>query len=393
MSQKSTSQYTYTPPVRVQYLRSAIITAKNNPIARTKPLLRKLCDMLTYCRPHNSASEAEFIDRFLMPYEPTMVDDFGNMHFDRRLDETHRSLFIGHCDSVHRTPGRQTVYFDAEQQIIHTTGECLGSDDASGLAMLMHMMDNNVPGYYIASRAEEIGGQGAKFLADNFEDLLVQFDRAIAFDRKDTYSVITHQGWGRCCSDEFADALSEALSGDKTMYIPDDLGVYTDTAEFGIIPECTNVSIGYFNEHTSYERQDFAHFEALADVVISLKWDDLPVVREPGDSGAPTWDKWGAGAVSSVVSGDSGWLPDEDWFEQEVEEALAAALEGDPDELVYLAAQEYASNTGSSILTIYHSMIERHIDMSMVNEVDTDLSMFTMSEALMRLADKLMSTH
>lgn len=363
--------------------------------------LARLMDMFTYKRPYNQGKGKgykAFTDTFIIPLAKSYaywVDEIGNVWVDLRADERHRTLFTAHTDSVHRDEGRQHVAFDEKTgNITVLDGSCLGADDASGVAMLLHLIENRVPALYLFTVGEECGGHGARFAADKYANLLMDFDRAIAFDRRADYSVITHQGWGKCASDEFANALAEYLCNDHIMYALDDGGVYTDTAEFvDIIAECTNLSIGYDHEHTEREVQNLYHFQHLAQAVLTVPWDDLPVVREPGDSGAPTWDKWGAGAVSSVVSGDSGWLPDEDWFEQELEEALAAALEGDPDELVYLAAQEYAHDTGSSVLTIYHCMIGRHIDLSMVNEVDRDLSMFAMSEALLRLADKLMSTH
>lgn len=377
------------------YVKTDTIARIVRPTYKATAFANRVADMLTYKRPHESASEAAFIDRFIKPVldsNPSWTDAYGNMYVDLRTNPKHRTMFTSHVDSVHRTVGRQKVKNTAGV-LTTVDGECLGADDAAGMALLLHMIEHKVPALYVFTRNEEHGGVGASHIVTNHADLLEQFDRAVAFDRRADWSVITHQG-GRCCSDAFAEALSEALSTDELMYAPDDTGVYTDTAEFtDIIAECCNVSTFYLNEHTKHESLDVVGLERLAAQVLTVAWDDLPVVRKPGDSDWPTWDKWDAGAVSSAVSGDSGWLPDDDWFEQELEEALAAAYEGDPDELVYLAAQEYACDTGSSVLTVYRHMIKRHIDMSMINEVDRDLSMFSISEALLRLADKLMSTH
>ena len=149
--------------------------------------------------------------------------------------------------------------------------------------MLMHLLHAGVPGYYIFSQGEECGGIGARHIATHDQDLLKQFDRAIAFDRRGIDSVITHQGWGRCCSDAFADALSDALNVDeRLMYLPDDTGVYTDTAEFvDIIPECTNISVGYYAEHSDRESLDIYHFISLSNAVLLVDWDNLPTERDP----------------------------------------------------------------------------------------------------------------
>lgn len=66
------------------------------------------------------------------------------------------------------------------------------------------------------------------------------------------------------------------------MYMPDDTGVYTDTAEFvDLVAECTNISIGYEREHSDEEAQDILHLQALAQQVVRMDWDALPVVRDP----------------------------------------------------------------------------------------------------------------
>ena len=67
---------------------------------------------------------------------------------------------------------------------------------------------------------------GARYLADDCYELLSEFDRAIAVDRRDVISVITHQARGRCCSDAFAEALCDQLNERDMLMMPDDTGVY-----------------------------------------------------------------------------------------------------------------------------------------------------------------------
>jgi hypothetical protein len=63
-------------------------------------------------------------------------------------------------------------------------------------------------------------------------------------------------------------------------YIKDDGGVYTDSAEFDYIPECTNISVGYYSEHTVNEQQDINHLIDLCVACVSVDWESLPVVRD-----------------------------------------------------------------------------------------------------------------
>lgn len=237
-------------------------------------------------RPHATRSVEEFTD-WLSSHAPKKYalhrsyDSAGNLHIDARVDPTSRTLFVAHVDTVHRDCGPNKIR--KTQGMWYADGACLGADDGAGCAILMHLLAASVPGYYIFTQGEERGGIGAKFLADHCPELLGEFDRAIAFDRRGIDSVITHQGWGRCCSDDFASALSAELCADGVlMYLGDDTGVYTDTAEFtALIPECTNISVGYYNEHSDRETLDIHHFTALAAAVVKIKWDALPTVRDP----------------------------------------------------------------------------------------------------------------
>jgi hypothetical protein len=59
-------------------------------------------------------------------------------------------------------------------------------------------------------------------------------------------------------------------------HILDDSGIYTDTAEFfAIVPNCTNLSVGYDKEHSKNETLDKAYIEALRDSLIAADWSAL----------------------------------------------------------------------------------------------------------------------
>lgn len=245
-------------------------------------LMRILTLAISTKRPHGGLGVLA-LERAIDALFPGEVerDGAGNMHIDRRADPTHRTLFVAHLDTVHRGDGRNGVDWTEAGWVKARKGQPLGADDGAGVAILCHMLEAKVPGYYVFTQGEEVGGIGARFLAKNSPDLLVGFDRAIAFDRKDVFSVISHQGMGRCCSDKFAEALSERLSDHGLLFGADDTGVYTDTAEFThLIPECTNISVGYYNEHSDRERLDLTHFKALAKTAAKLAWDKLPTARD-----------------------------------------------------------------------------------------------------------------
>jgi Peptidase family M28 len=246
---------------------------------------------LTHKRPHAGRGVQKLV-KFLSAKFPTArADGFGNLHIDTRKDATNRTLFVAHLDTVHRQDGKNRI--EHKDGLLRAVGDLLGADDGAGVALLAHLITSNIPAYYIFTQGEECGGLGAKHLARHHSALLSDFDRAIAFDRRGTSDVITHQGMSRCCSDSFAESLSDALNAQGMLYMPDPTGSYTDTAEFTVlIPECTNISCGYSNEHRDSERLSLAHFRGLLSAVTAVAWDSLPTARNPADvfdSGSSPW--------------------------------------------------------------------------------------------------------
>lgn len=217
-------------------------------------------------------------------------------------DPASKTLFVAHLDTVHHESGHNPVMYDAGLALMYKEdGTPLGADDGAGVWMLTELMLAGVKGTFVFTVGEEKGGVGATFLSDNAKGFLSKFDRAIAFDRRGTTSVITVQGWGRCASESFAYELSDRLnSGSRRsgLFAPDDTGVYTDTAEFtGIIPECTNISIGYDREHSGMETLDVEFLFWLRDQCVKLDWETLPVVRDP----KVVEDAWGWGVSSRTT--------------------------------------------------------------------------------------------
>ncbi len=228
-------------------------------------------------------------------------------------DTNSTTLFSCHLDTVHVTFGSREVVTSDTNIISSGDGTPLGADDGAGVWLLMEMIDAGVPGTYVFHVGEEKGGIGSKWMSDNRPEILTKFKRAIAFDRKGAYDVITHQAWGRCCSNKFAEALAEELNSclpdEHAFMMPSDGGIYTDTAEYTtLIPECTNVSCGYQNEHTVNETLDLDFLIVLRDACLKAKWEALPVERDVNDVA-----DWRHGAYNSYSSyapkGDSDRKP------------------------------------------------------------------------------------
>jgi hypothetical protein len=213
-------------------------------------------------------------------------DQFGNYYKIIGQSET---MFTSHLDTADRKKApKVTVYSKIEngEEILTSDGTTiLGADDKSGVAVMLYMISHNVPGIYYFFIGEERGGIGSNKVASVFETIehLKNVKRCVSFDRRSYYSVITEQLTMECCSDEFAQALASQYNTKGMTFKLDDTGIYTDSASFiDQIPECTNISVGYFDEHTFKESQNITFLEKLAKASVNVDWEKLPTARKIG---------------------------------------------------------------------------------------------------------------
>jgi hypothetical protein len=254
------------------------------------PDISTLHHMLTFRRPHGSDGEAEFLRRFI----PGDRDGFGNRIVDVGPDPP-VTLFSSHVDTVHATDGRQRIHSAGGIISLRypSPSRCLGADDTVGVWIMLHMIRNGIPGRYVFHRGEEVGCLGSSWIAENAPETLDGIRHAVAFDRAGYDSIVTHQMGRRTASDEFARALAGYLEG----YAPDPGGVYTDTERYEhLVPECTNLSVGYSGQHGPRETQDAEFAAWLAWTVLIVPWADLPTERDPetppGPGDAPWWQTY-----------------------------------------------------------------------------------------------------
>lgn len=213
------------------------------------------------------------------------IDDHGNYYIKIGKSKT---MFCGHLDTYSYEFKR--VFHVIEGNIIKTDGTTtLGGDDKAGITIMIKMIEAKVPGLYYFFRGEEgvtspTGTWGSKQALKSYEKLFKEYNRCIAFDRRDNNSVITQQMYSLCCSDEFAEKLINELNKNGLNYEEDPTGMWCDSGVFmDLIPECTNISVGYKNEHTFNEIQDIEHLEKLVKACLNIDWEKLPVKRDPNE--------------------------------------------------------------------------------------------------------------
>ena len=194
-------------------------------------------------------------------------------------------MFTSHLDTATSALTQVTHVFDGK--IIKTDGKSiLGADDKAGVTIMLYMIENKIPGLYYFFLGEEVGCVGSKKVAAAQKETKIEgINKVISFDRRGTDSVITFQSSQRCCSDAFGEALSKQLNlaDDSFSYKNDPTGILTDSVQFiKIYSECTNISVGYYSEHTGKERQNINYLERLAKASVQVDWNSLPTTRKVG---------------------------------------------------------------------------------------------------------------
>ena len=265
---------------------------------------QKFLSLTEQTYPHGK--EHELFDKLPQNLE---MDEFGNLFI--KIGESD-VMFTSHLDTA--TSAYTKVNHVFEGNIIKTDGKSiLGADDKAGVTIMLNMIEKQVPGLYYFFLGEEVGCVGSKKVAEKQKvEKIPYINKVVSFDRRGTDSIITFQASSRCCSDKFGEELSKRLNEVESTfkYKNDPTGVYTDSAQFvKIYPECTNISVGYYSEHTFSERQDIEHLTKLAEACTKIDWNTLPVERDPSKVeyssygyGRYGWDEWDYTPSSSTYS-------------------------------------------------------------------------------------------
>ena len=276
--------------------------------------MKDLLGMFTRCRPHDTKETIDFAIKWLKPLGAKM-DKRGNWRLrvgpsgaataaGAKCSQVGESkvLWSSHIDTVDWREGPKMAVLNHNNGVLKLSDKdsnstCLGADCTTGVWIMREMALSKVPGLYIWHEGEEAGGLGSSWIKNNDADALKGIDAAIAFDRKGFDNIITEQSGGQCCSDAFAEALALQLPYVGAGFKPDPTGTFTDTANYtDIVPECTNLSVGYFSQHFKGETQNVIFAMLMRAAMLRFDESKLVIKRKPGE-GKRTYSSynWGGG--------------------------------------------------------------------------------------------------
>lgn len=186
-------------------------------------------------------------------------DDYGNL-WSIRFEG--KPTFVAHADTVVHSD------LDYSRPLVEIEGKflrpdyVLGADDRAGVNLILnHKHRIN----WIITKDEEIGCLGVKELAKNNEFINDVKDTTffIELDRKGSSDLIGNKhGY---CNEELSKKILEVLPNYKEA-----TGVYTDIDHLSHFCQGVNLSVGYYNAHTTKEYLVVKEFEAINEMIPKL---------------------------------------------------------------------------------------------------------------------------
>lgn len=236
--------------------------------------------LVTETYPHGHEEEVvKYLPNFLKR------DSYGNYYHVIGDSDTSFTCHLDTASSKKSEIVLREVEKSGEVYIKSDGTTILGADDKAGVTVLLYMINKGVPGVYWFFIGEERGAVGSRAVAKTYDTypFMKKIKKMVSFDRRNYFSVITYQMGGICCSEEFGQSLCDEMNKYDMKLTLDPTGVFTDSASFvDIIPECTNISVGYFDEHRTTEIQNLTYLEKLCKAASKCDWDKLVVKRKVG---------------------------------------------------------------------------------------------------------------
>lgn len=180
-----------------------------------------------------------------------MRNFYGEDRIEEKLEYTYVEgdipiMLVAHCDTVCVAPVTEicATAWDNDKQAGLTNKEQapLGADDRAGIFIILKIIADGYRPYILFTTDEEIGGVGAMAAADNIFSPDIKF--ILELDRQGANDAAMYE----CGNEKFIEML-------KSYGFEPVSGTFSDICFFA--PEwdiaATNLSVGYYHEHTPWE--------------------------------------------------------------------------------------------------------------------------------------------
>ena len=180
-------------------------------------------------------------------------------------------MLSAHLDQV-KTNGRAAHIYKEDSYILAYNDKwqrtSLGADDKNGVWLILKMLEEYGENFdWIISESEEIGCVGIKKIETELANSIADF--CLVLDRKGGYDILNKGGGTNYCQ-ALAHNLKNFLNDGSDVAT----GTYSDTQTISKYIESVNMSVSYFNPHSSTEYTDY-------DRLLEIKENIFRILSEP----------------------------------------------------------------------------------------------------------------
>lgn len=198
------------------------------------------------------------------------IDKFGNLY---TTIGNSKLLFCAHLDTYSSEVKKVNHVIDGNYLKTDET-TILGGDNKVGCAIIINMINNNIPGTYYFFVGEEVGRLGSEYHNSKID--VNDYTLALTFDRKELGSVCNYQRGMKLANDDLTNCLIQELNKTGYTFFEDQFGLSCDTFTFNEkVNNCINISTGVYDEHKKTERIDINFFKAIYNISIKINWDKI----------------------------------------------------------------------------------------------------------------------
>jgi hypothetical protein len=162
------------------------------------------------------------------------------------LTDSKKPIFSCHLDIIGNDFTGQLSIKNGKLKRKNALGQSkiLGADDRAGLYCILNNL--NYIDNFILTTGEETGLTGSRDIIKEFGELLSEFPCCIVLDRRGNSDIIGTNNY--YCKDDLLDAIKKVLPSYSNS-----LGSVSDADNFSSFLPCVNLSVGYYNAHTTNE--------------------------------------------------------------------------------------------------------------------------------------------
>ena len=229
-----------------------------------------------YAPPKEEKPMADFVEPLLAKYcEYTDRDSIGNLYAFRKGDPNAPTILLSaHQDTVLFPP--QEKYYIVQNGYLQLNKDflerdrysgsirsvVLGGDDRCGIEIILSIIetyDGPLNIKIILSTREEIGGEG---IADVRRDFFQNLRFGLVLDRKFSGDIVTSIERQTLCTKKLYQHVLQSGVRANVKDLRETVGSFSDAYFLSkrLKIDCVNMSVGYYQPHTSLERIDLYAF-------------------------------------------------------------------------------------------------------------------------------------